>query len=154
MQLSLTTSDQQELSLSRTQLLSRSDFTVLYFYPKDDTPGCSVEAADFAKTSKEFEKLSAQIMGVSKDSFKSHCSFIEKFGLPFDLVIDSEQVLHKKFETRGEKKMYGKTYHGTIRSTFIIDAEGNILKEWRNVSVPGHVASVLEALRELHSKNE
>jgi peroxiredoxin Q/BCP len=123
----------------------------LYFYPKDNTPGCSKQAHDFTTMNAEFVSLWAQIIGVSKDSHKSHCSFIDKQWIPFDLVSDPERIVHKQFDTVGEKSMYGRKYQWTIRSTFLLDQQGSILQEWRDVSVTDHVKTVLSALKQIKS---
>jgi peroxiredoxin Q/BCP len=113
--------------------LTESQYTLLYFYPKDDTPGCTLEAQDFTRLKNEFEKHGIQIIGVSKDSETSHAKFCNKFNLGIQLISDEEEALHKQFNVIGEKKNYGKIYIGVIRSTFLLDQDGNILKEWRNV---------------------
>jgi peroxiredoxin Q/BCP len=121
---------------------------VLYFYPKDDTPGCTTEAKDFAELSKQFEKADTIIIGVSKDGMKSHDKFRAKYELPFQLASDASGIA-EAFGVYGEKSMYGKTYMGIIRSTFLIDKTGNIAKAWRKVSVTGHAAEVLEEAKKL-----
>ncbi|NBX73928.1 MAG: peroxiredoxin [Alphaproteobacteria bacterium] len=121
---------------------------VLYFYPKDDTPGCTVEACDFRDNLRQFGKLGMPVYGVSKDDLKSHQMFKEKFQLPFDLATDDSGVA-EKFGSWVEKNMYGKKYMGIERSTFLIDAKGKIAALWRGVSVPGHVAEVLAAAQKL-----
>ncbi len=128
---------------------SLSDFKgkkiVLYFYPKDNTSGCTQEACDFRDN---FNRLTsnAVVIGVSPDSIKSHLKFRENQGLNFILLSDSEHKLSEIFGAWGEKSMYGRKYFGIIRSTFILDENGNILKEWRKVKVKGHVDEVLENL--------
>lgn len=122
---------------------------VLYFYPKDNTAGCTAEALDFTAHKDDFEKLGAVVIGVSKDSMKSHEKFIEKHSLDVELISDEDLSIQKEFDVWQMKKMCGKEYMGTVRSTFILDDEGNILKEFRNVKVKGHVEAVLEALKEL-----
>ena len=114
-------------------LLTTSPFTLLYFYPKDDTPGCTLEAQDFTRLKSEFEKQSIQIIGVSKDSESSHAKFRDKCNLGIQLISDEDGKLHEQFQVIGEKKNYGKIYIGVIRSTFLLDQDGKILKEWRNV---------------------
>lgn len=128
-------------------LLSRSPKTLLYFYPKDDTPGCTMEAQDFTRLKSEFEALGIQIIGVSKDSEASHAKFCDKYSLGIQLVSDESWELHEQFAVIGEKKNYGKTYVGVIRSTFLFDSSGKILKEWRNVKAKGHAEKVLRELQ-------
>ncbi len=120
---------------------------VLYFYPKDDTPGCTIEAQDFTRKLKEFTTLDAVVLGVSKDSVKSHCKFIEKYDLNFNLLADETQKTCKDYEVIKEKSMMGKKYMGIERSTFLIDKIGKVVKIWREVKVNGHVDEVLEALK-------
>jgi len=119
---------------------------VLYFYPKDDTPGCTLEAQDFRDHLQDFTAKNAVILGVSKDNEKKHQKFREKYCLPFDLIMDTEGVLSEAFGVWKEKSMYGRKYMGIERSTFVFSPEGVLLKEWRKVSVPGHVKEVLSAL--------
>ena len=126
-----------------------ADFTgekvVLYFYPKDNTSGCTQEACDFRDN---FNRLTSRavVIGVSPDSIKSHKSFKEKQGINFPLLSDSEHLLAEAFGVWGEKSMYGRKYMGIIRSTFLIDEKGDVIKEWRKVKVKGHIDEVLEAL--------
>lgn len=122
---------------------------ILYFYPKDDTSGCTKEACAFRDMHKDFSDLNAVIIGVSKDPMKSHEKFINKYELPFELLADEEVEWNKAFEVWKEKSMYGRKYMGTERSTFLIDENGNVVKEWRKVKVTGHVEEVLEAARSL-----
>jgi peroxiredoxin Q/BCP len=122
---------------------------VLYFYPKDDTPGCTIEAKDFRDHLKEFESAGAVILGASKDSVKSHEKFKEKFCLPFPLLSDEEGRLCADYGVWVEKSMYGKTYMGIERATFLIDKTGVIRNIWRKVKVDGHVKEVLEAAKAL-----
>jgi len=125
---------------------------VLYFYPKDNTPGCTTEACDFTEAIEEFEDLDAIILGVSPDSPKKHRNFIEKKNLKITLLSDENKEVLKKYGVWGLKKMYGKEYEGVIRSTFIINPEGEIVAEWKNVKVKGHVEKVKEKLKELQGK--
>jgi peroxiredoxin Q/BCP len=119
---------------------------VLYFYPKDNTSGCTLEAQGFRDQMESFTKKNTVVLGVSKDSMKSHHSFREKHCLPFDLIMDTEQSrLCELFDVWKEKSMYGKKYFGIERSTFLIDSDGKLLQEWRKVSVPGHVEEVLKS---------
>ena len=122
---------------------------VLYFYPKDDTPGCTLEGQDFRKHYGHFGKLNVRVLGVSRDTLKSHEKFQRKYDLPFELVTDSDEKLCKQFGVIKEKNMYGKKVLGIERSTFLIDADGVLRKEWRKVKVDGHVADVLAAAAEL-----
>lgn len=123
---------------------------ILYFYPKDNTPGCTREAQDFtaAGTLASLKKLGAAVVGVSKDSIKSHCTFRDKFALKFPLLSDPELSVHEAYGAYGEKTMYGKKVQGVIRSTFLIGPDGKIASVWRGVKVDGHVAKVLQALQE------
>ena len=122
---------------------------VLYFYPKDDTPGCTIEAKDFRDHIAEFEKAGAVIIGVSKDSIKSHEKFREKFCLPFPLASDDTGACCEAYGVWKEKSMYGKTYMGIERSTFLIDGNGMLRTIWNKVKVDGHVAEVLAAVKAL-----
>jgi peroxiredoxin Q/BCP len=121
---------------------------VLYFYPKDDTPGCTTEACDFRDALKDFKDLNVVIVGVSKDSENSHEKFIEKYQLPFVLLSDKDLKLMEDFGVWKEKTLYGRTALGVVRSTFLIDEEGTLVKAWRNVKAAGHVAKVLEEVKE------
>ena len=120
---------------------------VLYFYPKDDTPGCTREAQAFADAKRKLSAAGAQVAGVSKDSIKSHCKFRDKYSLNFPLLSDPELTVHKAYGAYGEKVMYGKKTMGTIRSTFVIDPKGKIVRAWRGVKVDGHIDAVLEAIK-------
>jgi len=122
---------------------------ILYFYPKDNTPGCTIEAKDFTKLKKEFEKMNAVVVGVSKDSVKSHCSFIEKQELEIELLSDENQEMLEKYHVWGKKKFMGREFMGIIRSTFLIDPESKIRVEWSSVKVKGHAQEVLKKLKEL-----
>lgn len=125
---------------------------VLYFYPKDDTPGCTVEAKEFRDHMSEFEKNNAIIVGVSKDSVKSHDKFKEKFCLPFILASDEEIKTCTDYGVWVEKSMYGKKYMGIDRVTFLIDGKGKIAHVWEKVKPEGHAAAVLEKVKELNDK--
>ena len=127
----------------------KGKWIVLYFYPKDNTPGCTTEAKEFSQLLNEFEKLGAIVIGVSPDSPKKHCNFIEKHGLEITLLSDENKEVLKAFGVWGKKKMYGKEYEGVIRSTFIINPEGEIVKEYKKVKAKGHAAKVLEDLKEI-----
>ncbi len=125
---------------------------VLYFYPKDDTPGCTIEAQDFTKRIADFEKLNCVVLGVSKDGVASHCRFVEKYNLAFNLLADETGEVCKAYEVLGEKSMFGKKYIGINRSTFLIDGLGKIAHIWLSVSVKGHVDEVLSTLSEIQKR--
>jgi peroxiredoxin Q/BCP len=122
---------------------------VLYFYPKDDTPGCTVEAKEFRDAVKDFEKAGAVIFGVSPDDEKSHCKFRDKFDLNFRLLVDAEHAVADKYGLWVEKSMYGKKYMGVQRATFLIDGTGKIAEAWPKVTPAGHAAEVLAAVKAL-----
>ena len=122
---------------------------VLYFYPKDSTPGCTTEACDFRDWHPEFKKLGAIVLGVSADSMQKHEKFSAKHELPFPLLSDEEMAVLEKYGVWQEKKLYGKTFLGIVRSTFLIDAAGKVVKVWPKVKVKGHVEEVLAAVKEL-----
>jgi thioredoxin-dependent peroxiredoxin len=124
----------------------RGKKVVLYFYPKDNTPGCTREACDFRDQHKAFKKLGVEILGVSKDSAKAHTKFIEKYALPFTLLVDDDAATCKAYGVINKKSMFGKTYLGITRSTFLIDEKGKIQALWRNVKVTGHVEQILNEL--------
>jgi len=121
--------------------------SVVYFYPKDDTPGCTTEAKDFTAKQAEFEALGVRVYGVSKDTVASHCKFRDKYGLGVTLLSDPSLAMQKAFGAFGEKLMYGKKVEGTIRSTFVLGADGRVSHVWPAVKVAGHVDAVLAALR-------
>ncbi len=121
---------------------------VLYFYPRDSTPGCTVEARDFSDAIGTIQKLGAIVLGVSKDSVQSHCAFREKIGIRFPLLSDPELAAHRAYGAWGPKVLYGRKFEGTIRSTFLISPEGRIVRVWTGVKVNGHAAKVLDAIRE------
>ena len=122
---------------------------VMYFYPKDDTPGCTIEANEFTALSDDFEKENAVVLGVSPDDEKSHCKFIEKYKLNIKLLADTEKELVTKYGVWKEKSMYGRTYMGVARTTFLIDEKGNIADIWNNVKAKGHAEIVLNRLVEI-----
>jgi peroxiredoxin Q/BCP len=126
-----------------------SNWLILYFYPKDDTPGCTVEANDFTRLQDDFKALNAKILGVSPDSVASHCKFIDKHGLTISLLSDPDHIVAESYAAWGVKKFMGKESIGLIRSTFIIDPTGKIAKTWYSVKTPGHGESVLKALKAL-----
>jgi peroxiredoxin Q/BCP len=122
---------------------------VLYFYPRDNTPGCTTEGENFRDHYKQFQKAGAEVFGISQDSLKKHENFRNKYGFPFDLISDEDGTLCRLFDVIKMKNMYGKQFEGIERSTFLIDASGILRREWRKVKVPGHVAEVLQAVEEL-----
>lgn len=122
---------------------------VIYFYPKDSTPGCTTEGQDFRDLFAEFQALDTEIFGVSRDSLRSHENFRTKQSFPFQLISDPEEELCKLFDVIKLKKLYGKEYLGIDRSTFLIDKEGVLRKEWRSVKVKGHAEAVLESVKQL-----
>jgi peroxiredoxin Q/BCP len=127
----------------------RGKNVVIYFYPKDSTPGCTTEGRDFSALHTRFRHASTVILGVSRDSLASHEKFKEKQGFPFDLLSDPDEKLCRKFDVIHEKSLYGRKFMGVVRSTFLIDADGKLRREWRNVKVKGHAEEVLEAARSL-----
>jgi peroxiredoxin Q/BCP len=122
---------------------------VLYFYPKDNTPGCTVEAQDFRDRHAQFQALDCQVFGISRDTLKSHQNFTDKQSLSFPLIADPDEALCALFGVMKQKNMYGKQVRGIERSTFLIDRQGILVQEWRGVSVPGHVDEVLQATQNL-----
>lgn len=122
---------------------------VLYFYPKDNTPGCTNETADFRDHHAAFQAARCEVFGISRDSLKSHENFKAKLGLPFELLSDGEEVACNAFGVIKMKNMYGKQVRGIERSTFVLDPEGNIRREWRGVKVPGHALEVLQFVQAL-----
>lgn len=127
---------------------ARGKAVVLYFYPKDATAGCTTEAREFAALHERFRRAGAIVLGVSRDSLKSHDKFREKESLPFHLLSDPEEKLCRQFDVIQEKSLYGRKYMGVERSTFLIDPQGVLRREWRKVKVAGHAQEVLDALRE------
>ena len=124
-------------------------YVVLYFYPKDSTPGCTLEGQDFRDNYAKFKELNAEIIGVSRDSLKSHENFKRKQEFPFELISDTDEALCNAFDVIKMKNMYGKQARGIERSTFLIDPQGVVVKEWRKVSIKGHCEQVLQALNEI-----
>jgi thioredoxin-dependent peroxiredoxin len=122
---------------------------VIYFYPKDNTPGCTQEGIDFRDLYKDFRKAGAEVLGVSRDSVRSHENFIEKYKLPFPLLSDPDEVACKAFDVIREKSLYGRKYMGVDRSTFLFDKAGALKQEWRGVKVKGHAEEVLAAVKAL-----
>ena len=127
---------------------NKNNFLIIYFYPRDNTPGCTNEAKDFSKLYKEFKKLNCEIFGISKDSIESHKKFISKFKIPFQLLSDEKIVALKKYRAWGEKSMYGKKFMGIKRTTVLISPKGKIIKIWNNVKVKEHAKEVLSCLKE------
>jgi len=147
--------DDFSLPATGDQTLSLSDFTgrnlVIYFYPKDSTPGCTTEGKDFRDQYAAFQALDTDILGVSRDGLRSHENFKAKQGFPFELLSDAEETLCKQFDVIKEKTMFGKKRMGIERSTFLIDRKGVLQREWRKVKVKGHVDEVLGAVKELEN---
>tara|TARA_B100000886_G_scaffold243347_1_gene170920 strand:+ start:28 stop:489 length:462 start_codon:yes stop_codon:yes gene_type:complete len=139
--------------ITESESLSLKDFSgkylVLYFYPRDMTSGCTLESQDFRDHYKSFQKNNCEILGVSRDTIKSHIKFCEKESLPFKLISDPDEKLCKAYDVMKEKSMYGKKFMGIERSTFLINPNGEIIKEWRKVKVTGHVEEVLSELKEV-----
>ena len=127
----------------------KGKFVVLYFYPKDDTPGCTIEANEFQASMADFKKAGAVVIGISPDSEKSHCKFADKFGLKFTLLADEGHLVAEKYGLWVEKSMYGKKYMGVQRATFLIDGDGKIAKAWPKVKPEGHAEEVLASAKNL-----
>jgi thioredoxin-dependent peroxiredoxin len=142
------------LSGGSTATLSDSAgrWLVLYFYPKDSTPGCTMEAVEFDASLPKFRQAGATVIGVSRDSLKSHANFAAKQGLQFELASDADETLCRAFDVIREKQMYGRKVVGIERSTFLIDPQGVVREAWRRVKVPGHVQAVLAALQSARSR--
>ena len=126
----------------------KGKYVVLYFYPKDMTPGCTTEACDFRDAHADFSDLNAVILGVSADDANKHKKFIEKYGLPFSLLVDEDHAVSESYNVWVLKKMYGREYMGIERSTFLINPEGIVVKEWRKVKVKDHINEVLNSIRQ------
>ena len=139
----LPSTNQNDYSLKN----SIGKYVVLYFYPKDDTPGCTIETNDFNKLLLKFKKLDCEIYGISKDGLKSHAKFRKKYKIKFDLLADEKIKVLKKYKVWGKKKFMGREFMGIIRTTFLIDKKGKILKIWKNVKVKDHALDVLETLK-------
>ena len=131
---------------------SLGKYVVIYFYPKDDTPGCTIETNDFNKLLSKFEKLDCEIYGISKDNIKSHDKFRDKFKIKFNLLADEEIKVLKSYKVWGKKKFMGREFMGINRTTFLIDKKGKIIKIWENVKVKDHAKEVLETLEEFSKK--
>ena len=127
----------------------RGQNVVIYFYPKDNTSGCTLEGQDFRDLYARFKRQNTVILGVSRDSLASHEKFRDKQKFPFDLISDPDEALCKHFDVIHEKTLYGRKFMGVVRSTFLIDSDGKLRSEWRKVKVKGHVAAVLEAAKAL-----
>ena len=146
-QFTLSTNGEGQFSLAD----AAGKYLILYFYPKDDTPGCTKEAIGFSEQLENFNANNAVILGVSRDTVKKHDKFICKYGLHIHLISDEDGSLCEAFGTLVEKQMYGKTYMGIERATFLISPDGKVLHIWRKVKVPGHVEEVLAQLQSLKS---
>ena len=131
---------------------SLGKYIVLYFYPKDDTPGCTIETNDFNKLLPKFKKLNCEILGISKDNLKSHNKFKDKYKIKFNLLSDEELKVLKKYKVWGKKKFMGREFMGIIRSTYLIDKKGKIIKVWENVKVKDHAKEVLKTLQNIVKK--
>ena len=125
----------------------KGKWVVLYFYPKDNTSGCTMEAVDFTKAKKDFDKINTVILGISPDSPESHCSFIDKHDLEIELLSDPDHKVLKQYNVWQKKSMYGKEYMGVVRTTYLIDPDGKIKHSWQKVEVPGHVDEVKKVLK-------
>lgn len=139
--------DDQGNSISLQEFKGKN--LILYFYPKDDTPGCTLESCGFRDVYDTILALGAQVVGISRDSVASHQRFRDKYQLPFPLLADTDEQICKAFQVLKNKKMYGKTHKGIERSTFILDRDGIVQHMWRDVSVAGHIEQVLEALKHM-----
>ena len=131
---------------------SLGKYVVIYFYPKDDTPGCTIETNDFNKLLPKFKKLNCEVLGISKDNLKSHDKFRDKYKIKFDLLADEKLEVLKKYKVWGKKKFMGREFMGVIRSSILIDKKGKILKVWDNVKVKDHAKEVLETLNKIIKK--
>ena len=127
-------------------------YIVIYFYPKDDTPGCTLETNDFNKLLPNFKKLNCEILGISKDNLKSHDKFREKYKIKFNLLADEDLEVLKKYKVWGRKKFMGREFMGIIRTTFLLDKKGKIIKIWENVKVKDHAKEVLATLKDFIKK--
>ncbi|MDC1153889.1 thioredoxin-dependent thiol peroxidase [Candidatus Pelagibacter sp.] len=127
-------------------------YVVIYFYPKDDTPGCTIETNDFNKLLSKFKKLECEVYGISKDNLKSHDKFRDKYKIKFDLLADEELTVLKKYKVWGKKKFMGREFMGILRTTFLIDKKGKIIKIWESVKVKDHAKDVLETIKNVSKK--
>ena len=144
----LPSTNKKEYSLKN----SLGNFVIIYFYPKDDTPGCTIETNDFNKLLPKFKKLNCEILGISKDNLKSHDKFRDKYKIKFDLLADEEIKVLKKYKVWAKKKFMGREFMGIVRTTFLIDKKGKILKIWENVKVKDHAKEVLDTLTNIINK--
>ena len=131
---------------------SFGNYLIIYFYPKDDTPGCTIETNDFNKLLPKFKNLNCEIIGISKDNLKSHLKFKDKYKIKFHLLADEEKKVLKKYKVWAKKKFMGKEFLGVVRTTFLIDKKGKIIKIWNNVKVKDHAKEVLETLKNIIKK--
>ena len=144
----LPSTNKKEYSLKN----SIGNYVIIYFYPKDDTPGCTIETNDFNKLLPKFKKLNCEILGISKDNLKSHNKFRDKYKIKFDLLADEEIKVLKKYKVWAKKKFMGREFMGIVRTTFLIDKKGKIIKIWNNVKVKDHAKKVLETLQNIIKK--
>ena len=144
----LPSTNNSEYSLKK----SIGNYVIIYFYPKNDTPGCTLETNDFNKLLPNFRKLNCEVYGISKDNLKSQIKFKKKYKIKFDLLSDLDKKVLKKYKVWGKKKFMGREFMGVIRSTFLIDKKGRILKIWNNVRVKDHAKEVLNTLKEIARK--
>ena len=128
---------------------NKNKFLIIYFYPKDNTPGCTKEAKDFSKLYRKFKKLNCEVVGISKDNIESHKKFISKFRIPFQLLSDEKMIALKKYGAWGEKSMYGKKFMGIKRTTVLVNPKGKVIKIWNNVKVKNHAVEVLNSVKEI-----
>ena len=128
---------------------SKSNYTIIYFYPRDNTPGCTIEAKEFTDILPELKKLKTQIYGISKDSYESHCKFIEKQKLKINLIPDEEHKIQEKYGVWQMKKFMGKEFMGTVRTTFLINKKGKIIQVWENVKAKNHAQTVMDYIKSL-----
>ena len=140
-------SEWKEWIISLWEIFTRSQKTLLYIYPRDNTPGCTLENKDFSCMFWDFQKLGITLVGLSQDTIESHKKFQSEHSLQVDLISDSDLILHKELGAYGEKNNYGKIIQGVIRSTFLFDVEGNILQSWKNVKATGHAAKLFKELQ-------
>ena len=129
----------------------KGKYLLVYFYPKDNTPGCTREGQDFRDHYQAFKKLNCEVLGVSRDTLRSHDNFRAKYDFPFDLVSDPDEKLCQAFAVIRQKKLYGRTFMGVVRSTFLLGPDSKLRQEWRNIKVPGHVEKVLDTLQQEQS---
>ena len=144
----LPSTNNSEYSLKK----SIGNYVIIYFYPKNDTPGCTLETNDFNKLLPNFRKLNCEVYGISKDNLKSHIKFKKKYKIKFDLLSDLDKKVLKKYKVWGKKKFMGREFMGVIRTTFLINKKGRILKIWNNVRVKDHAKEVLNTLKEIARK--